>query len=135
MVLDAFRNSQFLFPFVPDVVMSRLLVCSESHRSGNSIDDNAVAPLTDTGSCSSAGSNDWRLDIRGNNLDCSPPPPEFMDSTQKINQLNEHATPTNTLPLGNGSLGHFNRLIMSDSLYGKAYETRRMPNGLETTEV
>lgn len=38
-------------------------------------------------------------------------------------------------PTGVVTGGHFNRLIMSDSVYGKIYETRRMPNGLETTEV
>lgn len=123
--------------------------CSESHRSSHSVDDNAIDPLNEaeTQSCSSAGSNDWRLDLRGNNLDCSPPPPITDDVIDAIliernNQLNcegkfndsssDRSSSNNTTKDTNG---HFNRLIMSDSVYGKVYETRRMPNGLETTEV
>lgn len=122
---------------------------SESHRSNNSIDDNAIDPLNgaDTQSCSSAGSNDWRLDLRGNNLDCSPPPPITDDVIDAI--LNEHNHQLNCDQKFTDSCsdrsssdnmnkepnGHFNRLIMSDSVYGKIYETRMLPNGLETTEV
>lgn len=120
--------------------------CSESHRgSHNSQDENAITPLneTETQSCSSSGSHDWRLDLRGNNLDRSPPPPVTTSITEEglaelNNQLNyeskfvdsqsDHSSSTN-------KEGHFNRLIMSDSVYGKIYKTQRMPNGLETTEV
>lgn len=140
------------------------MFCSESHRSGHSHDDNgAIDPLNETQSCSSAGSNDWRLDIRGNNLDCSPPPPVLDDVVTAV--LNEHnrnklnsfdnkfsdslsshsnsrmSNHSNSRLSSHSSHGasreeaQFNRLIMNESVYGKIYETRQLPNGLETTEV
>lgn len=138
--------------FVTKRAHTYFYIYSESHRSNHSADDNAIDPLNsaDTQSCSSAGSNDWRLDLRGNNLDCSPPPPVVddvinamlnqsnqLDSDRKFNDsLSDQSSSDNvtkdTVMTGQG---HFNRLIMSDSVYGKIYETRRMPNGLETTEV
>ena len=143
--------------------------CSESHRSSHSHDDNgAIDPLNETHSCSSSASNDWRLDIRGNNLDCSPPPPVFDDIMITTAILNEHNRSnklknydnkfTDSLSSHSNSRlsNHSNsrlsslssshgmtreeprlnsRLAMSESVYGKIYETRQLPNGLETTEV
>lgn len=126
--------------------MKTFLYYSESHRSSNSHDDNAIDPLNgaETRSCSSAGSNDWRLDLRGNNLDCSPPPPitedviqlTFNDHHNKLNYDSKFVdSQSDNSNSTNKEDGHFNRLIMSDSVYGKIYETRRTANGLETTEV
>ena len=128
------------------VLIIKFNTCSESHRSSHSHDDNAIDPLNsaETQSCSSAGSNDWRLDLRGNNLDRSPPPPIIDDVIQSVlternNQLNYDSkfvdSQSDRSSSSTSKEGHFNRLIMSDSVYGKIYETRRMPNGLETTEV
>lgn len=84
--------------------------------------------------------------MRGNNLDCShPPTPQIGDDViqailNEQNQFNCEKKFTDSLSSDksssdNTTKGHFNRLIMSDSVYGQIFETRRMPNGLETTEV